>query len=110
MSGVTQYDATVVGGLRCQITDINISYPPSGTPGICISQQYAVTMNDGTTQLLTPMNQVTMTLNPAVDGNTPVQMVDFNTGVALTGQFTTLNEVMLKVLAIARMYQAQENP
>jgi hypothetical protein len=106
----TSYDTTVVGVARCLITDININYPATGVPSVVINQTQAVTMADGSTQLLQPLGSISATLDPIANGNTPVQMVDFHTGLAIPGQFTTLNEVMIKVLAIARSIQVVTNP
>jgi len=110
----TNYDATVVGGLRVVASRVLIDYPSTGIPVVTIVQTGAVTMSDGTCQYLAlPPNtpsSFSFSLDMVNNASTPIQEVDFATGAQLSGQFTTLETVLLGMLAIIRQEQATVNP
>ena len=106
----TSYDASVIGGLRTRASRLIIEFPPNDVPTVHIEQFSAVTMNDGSTQHIQALTTITAALDLVDNGNTPIQMVDFNTGAALSGQTTTLNSVVQQMLAVIRSLQLINNP
>jgi len=105
----TQYDASVVGGLRVRASRLIIETAPDVPPVVHIEQTTAVTMNDHSSQQLQPFPTISQTLDLATNGDTPIPLVDFVTGAPLGGT-TTLNSVMLQLLAVVRQLQLANNP
>ena len=110
----TSYDSTVIGGLRVDVSRILIDYSPTGNPVVNIVQTGAVTMNDGTIQWVALPANVPASFSFPLDlqdnASIPIQEVDFNTGAVLTGQTTTLENVLLGMLAVIRAQQTLVNP
>jgi hypothetical protein len=109
----TQYDATVIGGMRVDVSRVLIDYAQSGIPTVNVIQTGAVTMADGSVQWIPLPPNVSSTLTFQLDlvnnAATPIPEVDFTTGATLSTN-TSLEQVLLGVLAIIRQQQNISNP
>ena len=110
----TSYDASVVGGLRCRASRIIVEFPANDVPVVHVEQYSAVTMNDNSTQQIAPMQSLEESLDLVDNGNTPIPLVDFTTGAPVlvdgVAQTTTLNTVLVQMLAVIRSIQLANNP
>ena len=112
---LTNYDATVIGSLRCRVPRITVEFPANGLPELSISQSTAVTLLGGETQEIITMPTLSSTIDLINNANTPIPLVDYDTGKPLLDangvqETTTLNAVMIQMLAIIRQVQNQNNP
>lgn len=102
------FDSTQVGVPYVRAHRIEIFYPDNSRfPSAIISQKVAVKLADGTIRSLpdelTPIN---VTFDMLTDGATPIPLVDPTTGAPL-GPSTTLQQVMLGILAVVRKEQTK---
>lgn len=109
---MNNYDASVVGVPYVRAHRITIHYPEpgQGTPWATIDQSEAVKLLDGSA-VRTPrqLGFLQRPFNLVTSGNVPIPLVSPDTGAPLTqnGQplFTTLNQVMVGILAVVRQEQ-----
>lgn len=105
------YDNTIVGNPFVRVNQIVINYPDGNlSPSATIYQTLAVKLVDGTARALQELSPINVTFDLAGHGNDPIQMVDLNTGADLVGQTTTLNQVLLSILAVVRQQQLLQSP
>lgn len=103
------YVSTQVGTPYVRAERIDIYYPDNGQlPHAIIHQALAVKLSDGTIRKLESLPSITATFDLAANGNAPIPLVDPSSGSPL-GPTTTLNSVMLGILAVVRQRQLTEN-
>jgi len=100
------YDTTQIGAPYVRVNRLTIVWPAVGQPTAEMEQSLAVKLATGEIRTIDPLPTIGATLDFAVDGNTPIPLVDFETGAEL-GIETTLNQVMLGVLAVIRAKQRE---
>lgn len=101
------YDSTQVGVPYVRANKVEIFYPVTNRhPQAIISQQLAVKMADGTIRPLEDIPPITVTFDMLTDGTVPIPLVDPTSGVTL-GVNTTLQQVMLGILAVVRREQTK---
>lgn len=101
------YDASQVGVPYVRAHRIVINYPDNGRfPSVAIEQSLAVRMADGSVRKLEDLEPISVLLDFQNDGNDPIPMINLESG-GLLGQDTSLNMVMLGVLAVVRAKQLQ---
>lgn len=101
------YDSTNVGVPYVRAHKVEIFYPVTNRyPQAIIGQQLAVKMADGTVRPLEELTPLTVTFDMAIDGATPIPLVDPTSGAPL-GMDTTLQQVMLGILAVVRSEQVK---
>ena len=101
------YDASQVGVPYVRGTQVVVNWPDGADrnkPVITISQCMAVKLADSTVRNLETIAPLVFTADLTAHGNDPVPIVDPATGAAL-GPNTTLNSVMVQMLAIIRQQQ-----
>lgn len=99
------YDASKVGVPYVRAHRITINYPgPALMPNASIEQSLVVPLADGTTATISTLPTINRAFDMINDGNLPIPLVDPSTGAAL-GPTTTLNQVMLSILAVVRQEQ-----
>lgn len=100
------YDVTQVGVPYAVVTALTINWPDSlgGFPTASITQKYRVTLADGTTRDLEPMQTLAPSLDFVNNGNTPIPLINPMTGVEL-GQNTSLNTSFEHVVSVIRSIQ-----
>lgn len=101
------YDASQVGVPYVRGTQVVVNWPDGADrnkPVITVSQCMAVKLADGVVRNLETIAPLIFTADLTVHGNDPVPVVDPSTGAAL-GPTTTLNSVMVQMLAIIRQQQ-----
>lgn len=99
------YDASQVGVPYVRVDKITIHYPDGGqVPWAVIDQTLAVKLADGTVRTLQRLSPLQRAFDLQNDGNLPIPLVDPTTGAPL-GPNTTLNTVMLNILAVVRKEQ-----
>ena len=103
------YDASQVGVPRPLATGIQIVYTAGGAPVVTSDQALVTTMADGSTMQIGNMGAITQQLDLVNHGNDPIQVVDFITGAPITGQTTSLNSIVLQLLAAIRQIQLANN-
>lgn len=102
------YDSSNVGVPYVRVNRIEIFYPEdSRTPSAIISQKLAVKMADGSIRSLEELPPINVTFDMLTDGTVPVPLIDPTTGAPL-GPSTTLQQVMLGILAVVRKEQVKE--
>lgn len=108
---VNNYDASQVGVPYVRAHRIIINYPEKGQglPWVTIEQSEAVNLTDGTARRIGELPFIQRSFDLVTNGNDPVPLVSPETGEALIGPngplTTTLNQVMLGLLAVVRMSQ-----
>lgn len=99
------YNASQVGVPYVRAHRITINYPDNGLPPSAnIEQSLAVKLADGTIRKLEDLPTLSRSFDMLNDGNTPIPLVDPSTAAPL-GANTTLNNVMLQILAVVRREQ-----
>ncbi len=101
------YNTTIVGEPYVRVHRLIINWPDSALhqlPTATLEQSLAVKLASGAIRTLEPVPTIEVAINMEDDGNTPIPLVDFETG-ELLGVDTTLNQVMLGVLAVIRSRQ-----
>lgn len=99
------YDSSAVGAPYVRSHELRIFYPENNlAPSVIISQKLAVKLADGSIRSLEELTPINVTFNMVADGATPIPLVDPTTGAAL-GPSTTLQQVMLGILAVVRREQ-----
>ena len=101
------YNTTTVGEPYIRVHRLTINWPDSvqhQLPTATLEQSLAVKLASGEIRTLEEVPTIEVAINLVDDGNTPIPLVDFETG-ALLGVETTLNQVMLGVLAVIRSRQ-----
>lgn len=102
------YVANQVGLPYARAERIDIYYPDNGQlPHAIIHQALAVRLSDGTIRKLETLPTITATFDLAANGNDPIPLVDPGSAQPL-GPSTTLNSVMLGILAVVRQRQLSE--
>lgn len=101
------YDSSAVGVPYVRAHRIEIFYPDNSRyPQAIISQKLAVKLADGSVRSLEELPPITVTFDMLTDGTTPIPLVDPTSGAPL-GQNTTLQQVMLSILAVVRREQSR---
>lgn len=99
------YDASQVGVPYVRAHRIVINYPDNGLmPSVAIEQSLAVKMADGSVRKLEDLDTISSSLDLQNDGADPIQLVSLEDATYL-GADTSLNMVMLGVLAVVRAKQ-----
>ena len=98
------YDSTAVGVPYIRVGNIAIQYPISGIPQVTISQTTAIRLADNSIIELGYKNSISFSLDMVNNANTPIPLVHPTTGADL-GANTTLQQLMLGVLAVVRQQQ-----
>lgn len=99
------YDASQVGVPYIRGTQVVINWPDEGAmPLATVTQCNAVKLADGTVRNLDTIPPVVYPLDFVNHGNDAIPLVNPSTGAAL-GPTTTLNTVMLQILAVVRQAQ-----
>jgi hypothetical protein len=104
---MANYDSTQVGVPYVRGTQVVVNWPDGADrnkPIIAISQCMAVKLADGSVRNLETIAPLVFTADLVAHGNDPVPIVDPSSGAAL-GPNTTLNSVMVQMLAIIRQQQ-----
>jgi hypothetical protein len=103
------YVASEVGSPYVRAQRIDIYYPDNGQlPHAIIHQSLAVKLTDGTIRTLEELDPIKATFDLANDGTTPIPLVDPGSALPL-GPNTTLQGVMLGILAVVRQRQLAAN-
>jgi hypothetical protein len=103
---MNNYDASMVGVPYVRAPRLIISYPDNNKmPTVHIEQAESVTLADGTPRQLGPLPSFDVTLD-MTKGDEPIPLLDPNTGAEL-GINTSLNQVMLSMIAVVRFLQKQ---
>lgn len=103
------YDSSQVGVPYVRVHRITINYPESGLgllPSASLEQSLAVKLADGTSRKLADLPTISRSFDLTNDGNDAIPLVDPTTGVPL-GANTSLNQVMLVLLAVVRNEQTK---
>lgn len=99
------YDASQVGVPYVRTHRIVINYPDNGQmPSVVIEQSLACKMADGSVRKLEDLESIFSSLDLQNDGSDPIPLVSPEDGSPL-GPSTSLNMVMLGVLAVVRTKQ-----
>ena len=101
------FDASQVGVPYIRGTQVVVNWPDGADrnkPVISVTQCTAVKLADGSVRNLDVLPPLVFTADLTAHGNDPVPIVDPATGAAL-GPNTTLNSVMVQMLAIIRQQQ-----
>ena len=102
---MSNYDASQVGVPYTRVHRIEIQYPDNGQmPSATLHQSLAVKMADGKIRRLEDLSPIGVQFDFSANGSTPIPLVSPDTGAAL-GPTTTLNMVMLSILAVVRQAQ-----
>lgn len=102
------YDSTEVGVPYVRAHRIELFYPDENRyPQAIIYQKLAVKMKDDTVRSLEDVAPLTVTFDMLADGTTPIPLVDPTSGLPL-GPNTTLQQVMLGILAVVRREQNKQ--
>lgn len=102
---MNNYDASQVGVPYVRVHRVDINYPDSGLkPSATLHQSLAVKMADGKIRKLEDLPLIGVEFDFAANGSDPIPLVSPDTGAAL-GPTTTLNTVMLNILAVVRQAQ-----
>lgn len=106
------YDASQVGVPFVRAHKLTIHYPEAGTgqlPWATIEQSEAVKLADGSLRRIGELPFIQRSFDLAGQGNVPIPLVSPETGQPLVGSngplTTTLNQIMLGLLAVVRMSQ-----
>lgn len=101
------YDASQMGVPYVRAHRIIINWPDSSmSPTASIEQSLAVLLADGSIRKLQDLPTIETALDMQNDGGDPIPLVNPEDGTDL-GQNTSLNMVMLGVLAVVRAKQLQ---
>ena len=101
------YDASQVGVPYVRAHRIVINYPDNGQmPSVAIEQSLACKMLDGSIRKLEDLEPIFTSIDMQNDGADPIPLISPNDASAL-GQDTSLNMVMLGILAVVRAKQLQ---
>lgn len=98
------YDSTQVGVPYVRVPSLVIDYSNNARPVATIRQSLAVKLADGSIRELEPVPEIIAAFDMAAEGTTPIPLVDPTTGASL-GMNTTLQQVMLSILAVVRKEQ-----
>lgn len=98
------YDSSSVGVPYVRVPRLEIDYTNNAFPKVTIQQSLAVKLADGSIRELEPVPEIIAVFDMAADGNTPIPIPDPTTGNPL-GINTTLQQVMLSILAVVRKEQ-----
>lgn len=102
------HDSTEVGVPYVRAHRIELLYPDTNRyPQAIISQRLAVKMKDGSVRSLEDLPPINITFDMLTDGATPIPLVDPTSGAPL-GPNTTLQQVMLGILAVVRREQLKQ--
>lgn len=100
------YDSSAVGVPYVRVPRLEIDYSNNAFPKVTIQQSLAVKLADGSIRELEPVPEIIATFDMATQGTTPIPLVDPTTGAPL-GMNTTLQQVMLSILAVVRKEQTR---
>lgn len=101
----TNYNPSQVGVPYVRAHKITINYPDNNLlPTVKIEQSLAVKLLDGTPRHIENLPPLDRQIDLPNAGNDPIPMVDPETGDPI-GQNTSLNLVMLHILAVLRQEQ-----
>ena len=98
------YDSSAVGVPYVRVPQLSIDYTSNAFPKVTVQQSLAVKLADGSIRELEPVPEIIATFDMATDGAKPIPLVDPTTGAPL-GMNTTLQQVMLSILAVVRKEQ-----
>lgn len=103
------YNSTDVGVPYVRADKITILWPDNGgSPSAEVEQSLAVKLADGSIRGLEPVQTLSVVFDFAAHGGDAIPLVDPTSGAAL-GQNTSLNMVMLQILAAVRQQQVLHN-
>lgn len=102
---MNNYDASQIGVPYVRAHRIVIEYPDAlGIPEATVEQSLAVKLADGAVRKLQDMESMVIRFDFAEHGGDPIPLVSPENGANL-GANTTLNMVMLNILAVIRQAQ-----
>lgn len=105
---MANYDSSQIGVPYIRSNGIVIHYSTSAQASVTVYQALAVKLADGTSTEIAPCPPITFNLD-IPSGTTAIPLVDPTTGANL-GANTTLQQVMLGILAVIRQQQSIQNP
>ena len=105
---MANYDSTVVGVPYLRVTEIRIDYPVGAMPSVVLVQVWAVRLAGGALAELGPAPELRGDCDLVAHGKDPVPLVSPTTGEPIGGS-TSLNAVMVQILAIVRDIQTRQN-
>ncbi len=105
----TNYNSTNVGVPYVRCNNIQLQYPENGIPHVLIDQALAVKLADGTVREIEQLQSLSFVLDLQNSPTTPIPLIDPTSGASL-GANTTLQQVMLGILAVIRQQQLTQNP
>lgn len=111
----TNYNSSVTGTPYVRVCNVQIQYPDNGVPTVTLTQELAVKLIDGSIAQLSTFPSIVFNPDMANNATTPINLVDPTTGANLTDGngnpvTTTLQQVMLCILAAIRQQQLLSNP
>jgi hypothetical protein len=102
---LNNYNASQIGEPYVKARRITIFDEPGEPTQAIVEQALCVLLKDGTRRILEARPTLTINLDLANAGNTPIQLVDPSTGAVIPGQFATLIQTELGILAVIRQAQ-----
>jgi hypothetical protein len=105
---MVNYNSSQIGIKYIRANNITIQYPENGVPTVTVSQENAVKLADNTIVAISPAESISFQLDLVGNGTTPIPLVDPTTGANL-GANTTLQQLMLGMLAVIRQQQLIQN-
>ena len=104
---MNNYNGSQVGVPYVRAHRLTVNWPDNGQmPTALIEQSLGVKLADGTVRELQKLGDMTVTLDFATNGNTPIPLVSPEDATPL-GADTTLNQAFLAVLAVIRAEQVR---
>jgi hypothetical protein len=100
------YDASQIGVPFVRASRIIIDYPDAGQlPSAAVEQTEAVKLADETVRKLRDLPVLSFACDLVGDATTPIPLVHPDTGEVIPGQFTTLQQAFMVILAVIRKHQ-----
>lgn len=101
------YDSTTVGNPFARTQEVRVAFPDKGVlPWITIDQKLAMKAVDGTEYTLSNLPNIIAPIDPS--DNTPIPILNVNTGLPIaSGETTTARKVLQALISLARVKQVQ---
>jgi len=105
----TNYNSSQVGVPYVRCNNITIQYGDNQVPVVTVAQELAVLLANGSVIQIGTLPSLSFSLDMVHNATTPIPLVDPTTGNSL-GANTTLQSLMLSILAAVRQQQLIQNP
>ncbi len=106
MSTTNYNPSSPVGVPYVRAHRVTIDWPDRGLlPRRTIEQSLATRMADDTIRQLEVLTTIHGSMDLANDGDAPIPLINPETGETISGQFTSLNQAFMCVLAVVRQSQ-----